>query len=170
MSTRQITSIVIPGMLFLLQGCTTGISNIHTRPSLNSELPDTDPALDHFIAWIPREDAQTATVAVALVQVKLGNAKGRTGKELCGGAWPMNGEVVDRVGPYPVLAPVTLGGYPAWYYRISHIPGFRGCAETASNDLYRNLKANLPQWITVKTAAVLKHGHGHRTAAASLLK
>jgi len=112
-----------------------------------------DPRLDHLFAWIPIDRAETASVAEALVHIELGRAKDAVAKTLCGGGWPISGAPVDSSGPYPSTAPVALGGYPAWYYHVSHQPGFTGCDAVPTAQLYRELDSRLPPWITVSAAA-----------------
>ncbi len=107
---------------------------------------------DHFIAWVPRSMAPTEAVAAALAQVEWGNAREQAGRELCSGNWLFNGAVTERIDPYPVTAPAQLGGYPAWYYRVSHRPGIRGCTNATSRQVYALIRANLPRWTIVRTA------------------
>ena len=107
--------------------------------------------LDHYIAWVPRDSAQTATVAKALTHISLVNAREKTAKQLCSDAWVMNGEVTENIGPLPTSAPESAGGYPAWYYRISHRPGLSGCQSTDTQKLYHTLLENLPDWMDIKT-------------------
>ena len=49
-------------------------------------------------------------------------------------------------------SPAKTGGYPAWYYRISHQPGFHGCASQSSAQLYLKMQENLPAWIAIAPA------------------
>jgi len=144
---------IIAATLVALQGCavTAGMPTL-TEQQTATAIPATDPALDHYIAWIPREKAQTAAVAKALIHIILGNAREQTAAELCNGAPVINGKVTGSIGPLPVLAPLTAGGYPAWYYRISQQPGLHSCAENDHNRFYRILQANLPVWMNITPA------------------
>jgi hypothetical protein len=146
-------AVIIAATLVALQGCTVipGTTPLSDQQDI-SAIPTADPALDHYIAWIPREKAQTATVAKALTHVTLGNAREQTAEELCEGSRVINGKVSASAGPLRVLAPLWAGGYPAWYYRISQQPGLHGCTETDSRSYYRTLQANLPVWMHIKTA------------------
>lgn len=160
MRIREFTTTVMLVTLVLLQGCTaqrtagTGYYPGGTGHAFMA--PEIDQTQDHFIAWIPLDRAQTPTVAEALVHVELAKAKDRVGMKLCDGAWLIDGEVTARYGPVPATAPPDLGGYPAWYYRISHQPGLKGCIASPPSDLYRELRVNLPQWILLQTAASLQ--------------
>lgn len=132
--------------------------------------PEASPELDHFIAWVPRHMAQTPTVAEALAQVEWGNAKEQAGARLCGGAWLINGEVTARSGPYPASAPARLGGYPAWYYRVSHKPGIRGCTGTTSREIYAEIRSGLPRWISIQTTGAIDLYAGNRHVNAALTR
>jgi len=140
--------------LLALQGCaTSSATSPLTHPVNTSQIPAADPMLDHYIAWVPRDSAQTATVAEAMTHISLVNAREKTAKQLCSGDWVMNGEVTENIGPLPTSAPVSAGGYPAWYYRISHRPGLHGCQNTDSRKLYHTLQENLPEWMDIETAS-----------------
>jgi hypothetical protein len=155
MHISHITSITLIGLATLLPGCATHRVEVTEvgNPADSSDTTQSDPRLDHIIAWIPRDRAKTATVAEALVHIELARAKDEVGRKLCGGDWLMNGVSVARIGPYPTTAPAVLGGYPAWYYRVSHVPGLAGCPTISTDRLYRELGARLPRWITVKAAS-----------------
>jgi hypothetical protein len=144
-------------VILLLPGCATqgpvpepGAAG---KPAVGLDIARADPHLDHVFAWIPRDRAKTASVAEALVHIELGRAMDEIGTTLCGGGWPINGPPVESLGPYPVMAPPALGGYPAWYYHLSHEPGFAGCAAVPAATLYRELDDRLPPWIRVRAAA-----------------
>lgn len=143
----------IAATFVVLQGCTvTPGTTTLTDQQTATAIPAADPALDHFIAWIPRDKAQTAAVAKALTHITLGNAREQTAAELCHGSPVINGKVTGSIGPLRVLAPLTAGGYPAWYYRISQQPGLHGCTENDNRRFYQILQANLPVWMNIKTA------------------
>lgn len=139
--------------LLILQGCAATGGTALTADSVPATaIPAADPALDHYIAWVPRNTAQTATVAKAVTHISLGNARERTSAQLCAGNRLMNRQVTALVGPLPVTAPVAAGGYPAWYYRISQTPGLQGCSVIETARLYHSLRRNLPGWISIKRA------------------
>jgi hypothetical protein len=145
-------------LVFLLPACATQQPVIKAgtagSPADGIDLVQADPHLDHVFAWIPRDRAKTPSVAEALVYIELGRAKDEVGTKLCGGGWLLSGHPVDSFGPYPDTAPVALGGYPAWYYHLSHEPGFMGCATVPTATLYRELGDRLPPWISVRAAAL----------------
>jgi len=135
-----------------LQGCAVPGSSA-LSPETATIIPAADPTLDHYIAWVPMELAQTAAVARAVTHISLGNARERTGQQLCAGSRLMNGRVAALTGPLPATAPPHAGGYPAWYYRISQAPGLQGCTATGEARLYRFLQGQLPYWISIQPAA-----------------
>lgn len=154
MSTGIIIRISILCAFSQLAGCATnpGGNNDLSAKADDLAIAAPDPEQVHYIAWVPREQAQTAAVAKALTHIALGNARERTGEELCGGNWLFNRKVTGRVEPIPAWSPASSGSYPAWYYRISHQPGFHGCASRPATQLYRKMQANLPAWIAITPA------------------
>jgi hypothetical protein len=163
-------------LCILVQACSTPhamnnlVDNDMPEATVNSgsasDGPQTNPELDHFIAWVPRQLARTASVAEALAQVEWGNAKEQAGARLCNGAWLINGEVIARSGPYQATAPERLGGYPAWYYRVSHTPGIKGCPGITTRKLYSEIKAGLPGWISIRTTGSKSPFAGSQQASA----
>jgi hypothetical protein len=174
MHIRAITAIVMLFALVLQQGCstyrTTGAGNSPRATGHAFTIPEIDRTQDHLIAWVPLARAQTPAVAEALVHVELANAKELVGSKLCDGAWPVDGEVTARYGPVPATAPQDLGGYAAWYYRISQRPGLKGCGGSSASELYRKLRASLPQWILLQTAASSQPQDDPPAATVSLVK
>ena len=154
MKIQAVAAAISTIALLVLQGCAIipGTSADMNRVSANA-IPDADPMLDHYIAWVPRDKAQTATVAEAVTHISLVNAREQTARQLCGGNWVMNGEVMANIGPIRTTAPEAAGGYPAWYYRISQQPGLRGCPGEDSRKLYHALQQNLPEWMNIRAAA-----------------
>jgi len=153
MKIQGIIATITAIALMTLQGCATitGTSTDSNTISA-SDIPVADPMLDHYIAWVPRDKAQTAAVAKAVTHISLANAREQTARQLCSSNWVMNSKTTTNIGPFPTTAPDAAGGYPAWYYRISHQPGLRGCPDTNSQKLYHRLQANLPEWVDVKMA------------------
>ena len=173
MQTRQITGTILIVVVALLPGCATHrVKMSQGDAGISVGVSDTLPAnpqLDHIFAWIPRDRAQTASVAEALVYIELGRAKEEVGKILCGGDWLINSASVDSTGPYPATAPAILGGYPAWYFHVSHKPGLAGCPAMPAETLYRELGNRLPPWITVRAASLQLSGKPG-TAIATILR
>ena len=153
MKIQGVTATITAIVLMTLQGCATITG---TRTDLNavnaSNIPAADPLLDHYIAWVPRDKAQTATVAKAVTHISLVNATEQTARQLCSGNLITNSKATTNIGPLPTTAPEAAGGYPAWYYRISLRPGLRGCPGTDAQKLYHSLQANLPEWVDIKMA------------------
>lgn len=141
-------------VLLALQGCSSLPST--NQPAATATIPAASPLMDHFIAWIPRDRAQTAAVAEAMAHISLVNAQEKTARQLCSGQWMVNGDTVERIGPLPATAPAAAGGYPAWYYRISHLSGLQGCKHSNREELYLALQKNLPAWMNIKTARITR--------------
>lgn len=174
MRTEHCNYLVLVALILHIQGCAVPAhspsGNFPAQSSYHFTIPRTDPDLDHFIAWLPREQARTAAEAEAITHVALGDAREKTGASLCRGAWVMSGPAIARLGPYPATAPAALGGYAAWYYRISHEPGMTGCGDIDSGAVYQELGANLPTWITIRSAAVASGSPGGTLTRFSMLE
>jgi hypothetical protein len=141
-------------VLIVMQGCAMTNATTHNASSVTlTEIPAADPVLDHYIAWVPLKQAQTAGVARAMTHISLGNAREQVAKELCGDHRVIKQAVTDSVGPVQALAPAMAGGYPAWYYRISQSPGPAGCADTDSQLFREAIGSKLPVWLDLHTAS-----------------
>ena len=140
--------------LFLfLQGCTVApYTPTATDLAATRALPAAVPAFDHFIAWVPRNLAATPTVARALAHTRLGVARKQAGDELCDGSWVGNKTITNVIGPISVWAGTQNDGYPAWYYRITHLPGLTGCPAANDVAVYQAMQKKLPDWLTVHAA------------------
>ena len=115
-------------------------------------LPPGSAGLDHYVAWIPLEQAQTAAVAEAMTHISLRNAREQVGHDLCNGALITDGNVIEKLGPVAARMPASMGEQPAWYYRISQQPGLGGCQPARDASLYQALQARLPRWISFTPA------------------
>jgi hypothetical protein len=138
--------------LISLQGCATRGATGEAGPVAVADIPDADPALDHYIAWVPRDAAQTPPVAMALAHISMGYAKEQTARSFCGDGLLLDNAVIQRTGPVATVAPEDIGRYPAWFYRISLQHGLHGCEQVSTPQLYRAIQDNLPEWITLETA------------------
>lgn len=154
MDTRTLACIALVTCACILQGCTTPRQPFPaTEMIASSEIPPPDPALDSYIALVPVEIAQTATVARAMAHISLGRARDRTVEELCAeGERLIPGEIADVTGPYPAADPDMPDGGPVWYYRISQQPGLGGCPEVQETRLFETMQSNLPAWIRIERA------------------
>lgn len=158
------TATSMTACLALLQACATTNNLSSTDIPDSKRLSGYEQTLDHYIAWVPRDKAQTATVAQALTHISLVNARERAGKDLCGGTRVMNREFSHQVGPFPASAPESAGGYDAWYYRISRQPGLHGCPEKSTAEMYQALEASLPDWISLEA---VQPGNSKQQAAST---
>jgi hypothetical protein len=155
MSIRLLPKLVTVYLLLVLQACAMAPRNPTSQEvAATIAIPVAEPALDHYIAWVPQDAAQTATVAKALTHTALGSARKHAGDSLCDGTWIGNNLVTNVIGPLQAWAPTASGGYPAWYYRISHLPGLKGCTTSTNARVYQAMASSLPQWLRVQTAYV----------------
>ncbi len=155
MNRRLLLKLLTVYLLLVLQACAVaprGPSSLEVAAT--GAIPAAEPALDHYIAWVPRDAAQTATVARALTHTALGSARKHAGDSLCDGTWIGNKSDTNVIGPLRAWAPTSSGGYPAWYYRISHQPGLKGCTTSTNAQIYQAMAAELPEWLHVQTAYV----------------
>jgi hypothetical protein len=143
--------------LISLQGCATYGAAGEAIPPAVADIPDADPALDRYVAWVPRDTAQTPTVAMALAHISMGYAKEQAARSLCGDDLLMDETIAERTGPLETMAPGDIGSYPAWYYRVSLQPGLHGCEQTSTPQLYRAIQDNLPGWIRLEPAVTASH-------------
>ena len=154
MRTHLLLKLVTVYLLLVLQACAmTPRGPSRLEVAATSAIPAAEPALDHYIAWVPRDEAQTATVAKAMTHTALGSARQQAGDSLCDGIWISNNTVTNVIGPIQAWAPTVNGGYPAWYYRLSHQPGLRGCTTSTNARVYQAMASNLPEWLRVQTAS-----------------
>jgi hypothetical protein len=153
MNSRLVASIVLVASCLWQGGCSTlRAPAISPDMAVTTAIPPADQALDHIIAWVPAEQAQTAAVARAMTHISLGNARVHASRKMCGGIGLRQGHVTERVGPLPALSPASQGGKLAWYYRISQQPGLSGCGNHNSASLYRAMQEELPGWISIEPA------------------
>ena len=154
MNYRLLASIVLATTCLWQAGCSTvpAAATVTTDAAALTAIPPADPALDHFIAWVPVERARTASVAEAMMHISLGNARARMSRQFCGGTSLRQGQVTEKLGPLPVLNPASRDGKAAWYYRISQPPGQFSCQHLNSASLYRAMQQELPDWISIEPA------------------
>ena len=153
MKNQPVTRALAIYILISLQGCATRIPATGPGQLTAADIPEANPALDHYIAWVPRDSAQTSAVAMAQAHISMGYAKEQAERQLCGDDRLMDETVTERIGPLATIAPEKLGGYPAWYYRISQKPGLIGCGRVGPQRIYQAIKESLPVWIRLETAA-----------------
>jgi hypothetical protein len=157
MKNQTITCALALYILISLQGCATRGASGEAGPVALEGIPDADPTLDHYVAWVPRDAAQTPTVAMALAHISMGYAKEQTARRFCGDGLLLDEAVTERAGPMATVAPEDIGKYPAWFYRISLRPGLHGCEQASTPQLYRAIQDNLPEWIRLETAVTASH-------------
>ncbi len=158
MKTRIHACITLIVSCVWLYGCATTRLPFPVRDMIaTSDIQPPDPALDNYVALIPGNVAETATVARAMTHISIGRARDQAGRELCEGDRLIPGEVASVIGPIPTTAP---DGTPVWYYRISQQPGLRGCSTVNETQLLQAVQSNLPPWISIERAGAAYHAVG----------
>ncbi|WJW76003.1 hypothetical protein QVG61_02620 [Thiohalobacter sp. IOR34] len=134
------------GLLMVLQGCAAPQSD----PEAAGPGAEANLGRNEILAWIPRSQAQTPTVARAIAHIALGEAKEATEAELCAGNWVFTGEVRDTRQPQIGLAPQHIGRFPAWHYRIEWNPDTLACEGVSAETYYQALSRHLPKWMMLQ--------------------
>jgi hypothetical protein len=91
-------------------------------------------------------------VAEAITHISLRGAREQASHDICKGVMIRQGKIIEKHGPVVAEMPATMGGRPAWYYRISQQPGLYGCRNRRTTHLYQAIQARLPAWISILTA------------------
>lgn len=123
-----------------------------------SELPSLNPGRNQIIAWVPRQQAQTASVAQAVAHIALTQAKQATEAELCKGTWLFSGKHTRGEGPQLSTAPVQLGGIDGWQVRINWEPQVADCGISAQT-YARLVSKHLPSWMMTQSGQPLALYH-----------
>jgi len=158
MKNQTVACALVFYILISLQGCATRGAVGAAGPLDAKDIPEADPALDRYVAWVPRDAAQTPAVAIALIHISMGYAKEQAARSCCGDNRLVDGPVTEQTGPLAAIAPDAIGRYPAWFYRISLQPGLHGCEQTSAPQLYQAIQDNLPGWIRLETAVTTTPG------------
>lgn len=121
-------------------------------------IPYLNPGRNQIIAWVPREQAQTATVAQAMAHIALTRAKQATESELCEGTWLFSGKQRQDEAPQLSVAPAQLGGFNGWHVRINWDPQVADCG--ISTQTYAlSLSKHLPAWMMTQSGQPLALYH-----------
>ncbi len=116
------------------------------------------PGRNQIIAWVPREQAQTAIVAQAVANIALTRAKHATEAELCHGAWLFSGKQHQDEAPQLSAAPAQLGGFNGWHVRINWDPQVADCGISAQTYAL-SLSKHLPIWMMTQSGQPLAQYH-----------
>lgn len=153
-SGYRFISTVLLGMTTVLCGGCAGLG-IGTNTADDLAL---SPGQNQIIAWVPREQAQTASVAQAIVHVALTRAKQTTEAELCQGTWVFSGKHQQIAPTQLSTAPASLGGFSGWHVRISWEPQLDECGINAQS-YARALSKHLPGWMMTQSGQPLALFH-----------
>lgn len=123
-----------------------------------SELPSLSPGRNQIIAWVPRQQAQTASVAQAVAHIALTQAKQAAEAELCKGTWLFSGKHTRGESPQLSTAPAQLGGFDGWQVRINWEPQVTDCGISAQT-YARSVSKHLPTWMMTQSGQPLALYH-----------
>jgi hypothetical protein len=119
-------------------------------------------ALNHIVAWVPKQQALTSGVAQAQVHLHLDRALRAAEAELCNGTWQLSPARPFKTHPVAVTAPASLGAGPAWHYRLSQASvALDACPGVDAYAFQRSVSRHLPAWILIQPAyqlALLQQG------------
>ncbi len=125
---------------------------------VNAELPALNPGRNQIIAWVPRQQAQTASVAQAVAHIALTQAKQATEAELCKGTWLFSGKHTPGEIPQLSTAPAQLGGFDGWQVRINWEPQVTDCGISAQTYAL-SVSKHLPTWMMTQSGQPLALYH-----------
>lgn len=123
-----------------------------------TELPSLNPGRNQIIAWVPRQQAQTASVAQAVAHIALTQAKQATETELCKGTWLFSGKHAQAEIPQLSTAPAQLGGFAGWEVRINWEPQVSECGISAQTYAL-SVSKHLPSWMMTQSGQPLALYH-----------
>lgn len=109
---------------------------------------------DEVTAYVPREQAEIPSVALAKINTALYRAKQLTEERLCTGKWTPRGALQYQQGPESTRIASTgkkRGGI-AWFFRSFRHPETLVCADVTRAEYFMEMSRYLPAWISVRPA------------------
>ena len=134
----------------LLAICTASVASYAANPGTNQYQYS---SLDQITVWLPYDQAATAAVALAKINLLLYEAKKRAEQSVCGGQWHQSGVLLVENGPY--LTTDTDIDQASWFYRSLRQPYTDACRKTSRMEFFREMSKHLPPWLTVRPAGQL---------------
>lgn len=111
-----------------------------------------EPAYDQVMARIPGDTAGIAPVALAQLNIALHRAKKQAATALCKGSWLPDGEIVQQLGPLPVI----LTNYKTvWIYQVARRPVPLACEQASRAQFFQEMSRHLPAWVSIRPAGGL---------------
>lgn len=150
-------------LLLLAQGLPHGVyaqnlpDNARTsQKTPTSYNPDTLANYDQVIASVPRNEAATASVALASITIALHRAKQSAEHELCGGRWAPRGNLLRRQGPAIDRNPPGTAKTPTpWHYNALRQALPLACNKVSRAEFFLEMSRHLPAWIQIRPAGQL---------------
>lgn len=146
-SRRLISACAGVWLAFALCGC-AGPRAVATAPG--DAFPDLDARHNRILAWVPREQAATASTAQTVAYIALARAKRAAESELCQGVWMFSGKLRQETPPQLTTAPARLGGFNGWHLRIAWEPQLAECGVSAQTYAH-TLSKHLPIWMLAQS-------------------
>ncbi len=113
--------------------------------------PDAHWSYDEVIAYVPREQAETPSVALAKINIAFYQAKQLTEARLCAGKWTPRGTLQYQQGPEITRIGSNKGKGPrsAWYFQSLRRPETLVCPDVTRAEYFMEMSRHLPAWISV---------------------
>jgi hypothetical protein len=107
---------------------------------------------DEFIAQIPRQQALTASEALAQINIALHHARQRAAAEACGGRWIASGRLVRQYGPALKHNGGADAGARFWRFRSFREPQLFACDGFGRAAVFLEISRHLPSWMSIRPA------------------
>lgn len=107
---------------------------------------------DEFIAQIPRQQAVTASEALAQINIALHRARQRAAAEVCAGHWIGSGRLVRQYGPALRPDGGADTGVRIWRFRSFREPQLFACDGLGRAAVFLEISRHLPSWMSVRPA------------------
>jgi hypothetical protein len=119
-------------------------SHAFAESGLNG-LPDSASrsSYDEVIAYVPHQQAESPSVALAKVNIALYRAKQLTEERLCSGKWTPRGTLLYQQGS-------EASG--AWFFESLRTPNVLICTGITRTEYFTEMSRHLPDWISVRPA------------------
>jgi hypothetical protein len=110
-------------------------------------------AYDQVVAYPSLQQAPTAAVALAQINIALYQAKRNTEQSLCGGQWTPLGPFVEQQGPtIGALPDATYNSRVSWRFNSLRHPQNLSCSNVSRTRFFMEMSRHLPEWIQIRPA------------------
>ncbi len=113
--------------------------------------PDNHWSYDEVTAYVPREQAETPSVALAKINIAFYQAKQLTEARLCAGKWTPRGMLQYQQGPEVtrIGSNESKGPHSAWFFQSFRRPETLVCPDVTRAEYFMEMSRHLPAWISV---------------------